>query len=278
MDCRYCAEPAGFWKREHPECAERHESAREHTPEIVARAACDGQVWSQIESEVQGALRRGFIADDELPALVGRGLRAAEAKVLDDDLLDEDEERRVLGFIRSLEAAGLEDPAVESVRDRLGAAGVVRLVLEGKNPWSRKDGASVHGFRLMKSEAPVWEFEPVDYEILKSRVQYTGGSRGASFRVAQGVYLRTGSFRGERQVHEERHRVDRGRLLVTTKHVYFAGDRHRFRIRHDRVVGYEPLPDGFEVTRDRANAKPERFYGMDGWFAYNLLMNAEELT
>ena len=129
----------------------------------------------------------------------------------------------------------------------------------------------------MKSEQPIWAFEGVDYYTMKKRVTYTGSSRGVSVRVARGVYYRTGGLRGQRHVEEGREHTDSGRLIVTTKHVYFVGTKHRFRVRHDRVVHYEPFQDGFALTRDRANARPEQFGGMDGWFVYNLLMNAEEL-
>ena len=43
--------------------------------------------------------------EDRLPALVGEGIEAAQQRVLDDDLLDEEEERRVLGFIESPDRA-----------------------------------------------------------------------------------------------------------------------------------------------------------------------------
>lgn len=276
MKCNHCGEPAGFLRSRHPECEDRHPAARREAPQLIARAACDGRTWGEIENQVRETMRRGFVSDRELPGFVAEGLRSAERKVLDDDLLDEEEERRVSGFPESLDGSGLGGAAVGEVRTRLAAAGVVRLVLDGRNPWSRQGNVSLQGFRLTKSEEPIWAFEPVDYEIARNRVQYTGGSRGASFRVANGVYLRTGSIRGERHVVEERQHADSGRVVITTKHIYFAGSTHRFRIRHDRVVRYEPLADGFEVTRDRANARPERFHGMDGWFAYNLLMNAEE--
>lgn len=371
MDCRFCGEPAGFFRRQHAGCAAQHGEAKQAAEEAVARAAADGRSWADIEtavreelsgglvpeeslpslvsrgleaverqvfsasdpdeekerrllgfigsldpadlggatarrigqriggpalvrqvrdaacggrrfqdveSAIRKTLRHAFLPEERLEALLGEGLEAAEEKVLDDDVLDEDEERAVLGFIESVEDAGLAGDTVDAVRERLGSASAVRSVLEGNNPWRPERGISLQGFRLMKSEAPIWGFEPVGYEIMKTRVHYTGGSRGVGFRVAKGVYVRTGSFRGERHTVEERHLVDRGRLLVTTKHVYYSGTSHRFRIRHDRVVSYEPLSDGFEVTRDRANAKPERFYGMDGWFIYNLLMNAEDLA
>jgi hypothetical protein len=228
--------------------------------------------------EIVESMERGFVARSELPALIGKGLEIAEQRVLDDNVLDETEERRVLGFIDSIEDVWKEVPGLDRIRRRLVSAAVIRLVLEGKNPASRQAGVSLQGFRFLKSEMPVWAFDAVDYEVLRDRVHYAGSSRGFSFRVARGVYMRTGGFRGERHVVEERAQADSGRLVITTKHLYFAGETHRFRIQHERVASYEPLPDGFAVTRDRANARPERFRGMDGWFAYNLLMNAEDLV
>ena len=129
----------------------------------------------------------------------------------------------------------------------------------------------------MKSEAPVWYFADVDYLIVKKQVHYSGGSAGIGFRVAKGVYLRTGQFRGQRHETEETTHADTGALCITTKHVYFAGASHRFRVRHDRVVSYTPLEDGFSLTRDRANARPEMFRTGDGWFAFNVVTNAGNL-
>ncbi len=74
-------------------------------------------------------------------------------------------------------------------------------------------------------------------------MHYSGGSSGVGFRVARGVYVRTGGFR----------------------------------VRHDRIVSYTPMEDGFSLTRDRANARPEMFRTGDGWFTYNIVANAQNL-
>ena len=58
---------------------------------------------------------------------------------------------------------------------------------------------------------------------------------------------------------------------------YFAGESHRFRICHDRIVSYTPMEDGVSLTRDRANARPEMFRTGDGWFTYNIVANAQNL-
>ena len=69
--------------------------------------------------------------------------------------------------------------------------------------------------------------------------------------------------------------MDTGLLGITTRHMYFAGDSKRFRVRHDRIVTIEPYSDGVGIMRDSVRARPETFRIGDGWFAYNLLRNIE---
>ena len=57
---------------------------------------------------------------------------------------------------------------------------------------------------------------------------------------------------------EHLERADTGTAVLTTKHLYFAGDhRHRFRVRLDRMVWTKPHADAFEWMRDNQTAKPE---------------------
>ena len=39
-------------------------------------------------------------------------------------------------------------------------------------------------------------------------------------------------------------------LGLTTKHIYFADSRKRFRIRYNRMVAFDPYDDGFGIVRD----------------------------
>ena len=61
-------------------------------------------------------------------------------------------------------------------------------------------------------------------------------------------------------------------LGLTTKHIYFAGRRKRFRVRYDKIVAFEPLSDGFGIMRDAQTARPQTFRTGDRWFAYNLAL------
>ena len=64
--------------------------------------------------------------------------------------------------------------------------------------------------------------------------------------------------------------ADTGMLGLTTKHIYFAGSRKRFRVRYDRIVAFEPYSDELGIMQDAQTARPQTFRTGDGWFAYNL--------
>ena len=52
-------------------------------------------------------------------------------------------------------------------------------------------------------------------------------------------------------------------LGLTTRHIYFAGSRKRFRVRYDRIVSFEPHEDGFGIMRDAQTARPQVYQTVD---------------
>ena len=94
-----------------------------------------------------------------------------------------------------------------------------------------------------------------------------------SFRLAKGIYYRTSSFQSTPVTTPETIRLDSGYLAITTKHVYFAGERKGFRVPYRKIMAFQPFTDGFGIVRDAANAKPQAFLTGEGWFSYNLVRN-----
>lgn len=68
--------------------------------------------------------------------------------------------------------------------------------------------------------------------------------------------------------------MDRSIMAVTNKHIYFSRSQKTFRVRLDKIVSFMPFSDGVGIQRDAATAKPQFFITGDGWFTYNLMMNA----
>ena len=129
----------------------------------------------------------------------------------------------------------------------------------------------------MKSETLVWAIQDVDHIETIVRRERGGTSHGLSIRVARGVYCRPSTFRSRPIEWVETIYSDTGLLGLTTKHLYFAGSRERFRVRYDRIVSFEPFADGFGIMRDAQTARPQAFRTGDGWFAYNLAVNLAQI-
>ena len=67
-------------------------------------------------------------------------------------------------------------------------------------------------------------------------------------------------------------------IPMTTKHIYFAGNRKKFRVRYDRIVSFDPYDNGFGIMRDAQTARPQAFRTGDGWFVYNLATNLAQVS
>lgn len=159
-----------------------------------------------------------------------------------------------------------------------------RLILEilddGKVPEISFSGeGSEIPFRFMKSEYPLYIFPQVAYLEKRVKREIKGRSAGTSVRVMKGVSVRLGQSKGtpvETDVIENR---GIGILGITTKHLYFHGDRI-FRIRFDKIVSIERADQNVVgVTRDRVKALPEYFVlpEEDTEFAYELMQMVASL-
>ena len=214
-----------------------------------------------------------YVPAENVRAALVEGLMSATEVALDDHLLSEDEEAALHGFVDEFDI-GLDD--LEMVKgsaealSRLSEARVIRELQDGKFPDSSQfDGLGLP-FNFMKSERLVWVFPDVRYLEDRVRRERVGGSTGGSFRVARGVYIRSSQFRSRTVEREVTEHVDTGTLAMTTKHMYFSGERKKFRVRFDRIVAFDAFSDGIGITRDVQNARAQKFIVGDGWFVCNL--------
>ena len=272
--CVLCGKPAGFLRRRHKDCEIKRVGAIAELTAEVTRCAAGVVSEEAVRRALQSARDSRVSESDTRQALV-RGWEGAVSAALDDGLLDEAEETRLVQLQRflGLEQAELDQSGSYS---KVAKAGALRELMHGSIPSRiRLDGQLA--FNFQKSEQLVWAFQEVEYLEDKTRREYVGGSHGVSLRIAKGVYYRVGAFRGTAIDRTERQTIDRGTLAVTTKHLYFGGASKSFRIRHDKIVSYMPFGDGVGVVRDAASAKPQIFVTGDGWFTYNLIANVARL-
>lgn len=77
-------------------------------------------------------------------------------------------------------------------------------------------------------------------------VGYTGGNVGASFRVAKGVTLRTGTNRGQ-QVRQNVLESHPGRLIITNKRILFSSTDGGFDKKIENLSLVSPAEDGISL-------------------------------
>lgn len=274
-DCKFCGKPAGFLRGTHKECKSQNSDASNRILSLVENIGSTGGDLSSLERSISESASTGLIDENKKNQLLVSGLEKAVERAFDDGILTEDEESSLVDLMDhfSLSQAELDNNGAYT---KIVKGAVLRDIFEGTIPERVKIDGNLP-FNLQKTEKIIWVFQDVEYYEQKKRTQYVGGSQGVSIRIAKGLYYRSGAFKGERvETHETIH-VDTGLLGITNKHIYFSGDSKSFRIRHEKIVSFEPFSDGIGLQRDLATAKPQSFVTGDGWFTYNLITNVAQL-
>ena len=214
------------------------------------------------------SIRQAGLDREEAYRILARAWETAVEGTLEDGLLSLDEENALAKYADyfSLDQRDLDRNGVQT---SLVQAEVIRDVTQGIVPQQQRVNGTVP-FNLMKSETLVWVIQGVDYLETVVRRERRGTSHGVSIRVARGLYYRPSTFRSRPIEWEETVHADTGMLGLTTKHIYFAGPRRKFRVRYDKIVAFEPYSDGLGIMRDAQTAKPQTFRTGDGRSPYNL--------
>ena len=240
----------------------------------MARRAALGHSGGTLQ-ELENTLRRTSMSNTHLRQLLVRAWETAVEGVIEDGVVSLDEEAALAQYISHFDLTQ-EELNRNGAQTSLVQAAVIRDITQGIVP-QRQNITGTLPFNLMKSETLVWVIQGVDYLETVVRRERRGSSHGLSIRVARGLYYRPSTFRSRPIEWEETIHADTGLLGFTTKHLYFAGNRKKFRVRYDRIVAFDPYDDGFGIMREAQTAKPQTFRTGDGWFPYNLAVNLSQM-
>ena len=191
---------------------------------------------------------------------------------LEDDLLSEKEENRLIGFIKYFKLSQ-EDLNKNKSYEKVILASILRSITEGIIPEKIRVVEGAIPFNLNKNEKMIWIFQDTDYYEDTIKHTYQGNSNGISMKVAKGVYYRMGNFKGQTIETKILKYVGRGFLGFTDKHIYFYSYDKSFRIPYSKIVTILPYEAGVRIQKEGVTAKPQIFNNINGWFVYNLIMN-----
>ncbi len=266
----------------HPDCAKKEKQKTAQASlgmtklvEAIAHGITTGTSLDVLDRSIVTIEQQYGISPGSRSENLVRGWERAVDAALEDNILEEIEEQRLLLFQQHFNLS-------QSDLDRNGSwmkitqASVLREVLNGKVP-TRVNLSGATGINFQKGESIVWAFKSTRYLEDKTRRTFTGTSQGMSFKIAKGVYYRVGAFKGRPIETTERIHLDTGLLVVTDKNIYFAGPAKSIRVPYTKIVSFQPYSDGLGIMKDNATAKPQTFLTGDGWFVYNLVTNLSQL-
>lgn len=267
-----------FLKRKTVEQVKRGVSATAHGKkndlcDIIRRNIFSSEIF-QLQSAVRAfAQEKGM---DE--AAVNQAVAAAVPLVIKDALADgiltHDEESSLKEFLK---ANSLTTQDISDDGKRLLARGaIVRDLLEGR-PNPKMDISGVP-YKPVKGEIPIWGYKNMAVAEIRNVTRFEGGAKGASVRVAKGVYWRVGRVAAERVTSSEVKDMGIGSVLVTSHYLFYHVGNNSKRIKHERIFNITPYSDAVVVHMDGANAKPLVLKTDDSWFLANVLQNAQNWT
>ena len=212
----------------------------------------------------------------DLP-VIQKSFDIAISQALKDNLLTYEEEQRIDRFIEYFKLTQ-DDLNVHGGYEKFIKSRVIRTLTEGVIP---ENTISIsYGqlpFVFAKNEKLIWLFQNVKiYEDHFER-SYTGGSRGVSVRVAKGLYLRAGSFKGKPIVTKSLKNFGSGIFAITNKYIYFNSGEKNFKIPFNKILSINPFEDGLGLHREGNRDKKIVLQNFDGIYAYNLIINLSQI-
>jgi hypothetical protein len=273
--CVYCSKPVSFFSSKHEECEASAFRARDAISKLIrSYLECgDASYGGKASIDVLAAGAR--LSDDESKNAIKQGFHSAVSNILNQRVISAEEEARFStliddwGFQQSdLNRNGSWIKVVQSF--------VIRDLLEEKIPNRCKIVNST--LLLGKNESYVWIFNGVDVYERKTHRSFEGHHTGFSVRIAKGIYLREGAYRGHPVEHVSTDHLGLGEFVVTNKNLFVVIGGRTTKLSLTKIVSVTPHSDGISFECDGARAPQYSIRRLDPWFAYNVLMNLSALV
>ena len=239
---------SGIFKNKHPECDEKHSRALSGVETFLDEALQDKVFADTAQERLKEIAGQGFLDQNEIRQALIHGWELRALHFLDDNLLEESEETKLMNLFNSFSLTQNELDQ-NGIYSKVAKAALLRDIMNGRLP-GRVEIDGQLPVNIQKTEKPIWVFHGVGYFEDKTRTHFVGASQGVSMRIAKGLYYRVGSFKGSPVSTTERVQVDAGSLVITNKTVYFTGKSKAVKIPFTKIISFFPYSDGVGLMRD----------------------------
>lgn len=267
--CIYCDQPAGFLRRRHTDCQERHARALAMIPELFSKALHSSLPATRFGELLKDAAGASFIKPRDLGSLCVRGMSSMIDTVLEERLLTTAEEERI-SEIR--DALGPDIADLTDLNEKLIKIGMLRELNAGQLP----DRVTVVGpmpINLRQHERVIWIFNRAICFRRRSPLTSPPEGTGIVFPATEkDLYCGLRAFINDSIPTDELLEEATGDLVVTDRNIYFIfGDGQR-RIPMAKITALQPHADGIQVTCEQPQGRSRTFKLGDPWLAANLIV------
>jgi len=273
-NCIYCGRPAGFLRRRHPACEERHKKVVALMPRFFSEVISSPISAERFSDLLLAATKASFVRPGELKSMCVSGINTAIDTILRERLLTSVEVQRITDLA---DALGAQSPRGLGLDQKLIKLSIVNELYDGKIP----DRVSIVGpmpVELGRGESVLWIFN----KVLSYRMTPDKKEEGLSIDPASPIESRYVSPKALDKSHvpkkQLREKAD-GDLVVTNRNIYFLPnpDSH-IRIPISRIFSLRPYAEGFYVACRPVKERSRAFLLDDPWFATNVIGRLAQLA
>lgn len=289
--CEYCGEKAGWFQTNHAACVSKASSSRKVVEKLVFDGTLAGRSYEELSSEVQQVLTDSRVSFNYVRDEVLQGANDAASQIALKSPISPSEFKRLVDIISGFRIRGFEGSSDVQLSDEYKAqmlqrkwfamaqllmSSVLSQVLNDITPNFAETVGEPVAFNLRAGEIPIYQTgDCVMYAEERTVTSHSRSYQGLSLPVGRGIYYHIGGSQGHQERTSGLVPLDGGKILITSKALYFGGQTKTFRIQFDHVLRYQPYVDGVGVCESHGAPKVFVFdyRGMDvGWFFYNLLV------
>ncbi|HVV63550.1 MAG TPA: hypothetical protein VHD14_17515, partial [Pseudolabrys sp.] len=156
-NCIYCGKPAGFLRKRHPECEERHKKVLDLVPRFFTEVIGSPISADRFSDLLLAATKAAFVRPQELRSICVSGINKAIDTILRERLLTSAEMQRITELTDTLSA---KIPGGLDLDQKLIKLSIVNELYDGRIP----DRVSIVGpmpVEFGRGESVLWIFNQV---------------------------------------------------------------------------------------------------------------------
>ena len=273
--CTYCGRPAGFLRKFHDECRDRHKRASLIIPGFFPRFFESDLPVDRFCKLLHAAADASFIKPTTLRNLAAAGMSKIVRRILKYRLPTNADIARIVKIAEGLGDVLSDAPFLQELSAK---ADILAQLGDGNIP----ELITVVGpipIELRRGESIIWIFNHVTSYLNFTPIDIAADSAGFDLALNKVVYYGTGKFKGAALPRGKLREEGFGDLVVTNRNLYMlTSATESKRIPLARINSMRAYAEGVFIACDPAAERTRAFALSDSWFAANLLVRMVQLV